>query len=266
MRIEIALLGDPGAPIARRHPLAKLGAAALLMLALFLAVDVVTPLILLAVLVVAVPVSGLRPTTLLRRASPLLIAGLAIAILNTVFAQHQLGHAVHIGPVMLGLTTILGGLAVGLRIVGIALAGVLALATIEPTDLADALVQHLHAPPRFALGALAAVRMLPVLGDEWRLIGLARRARGMEAGRNPVAAVRLAAGRLFALLVAAIRRGTRLALAMDARGFGQRPCRTVARPRAVGRADWLLLGGALLAGLGATGVSLALGSYRLLFG
>jgi energy-coupling factor transport system permease protein len=266
VRIEIALLGDAEAPIARRHPLAKLGAAALLMLALFLAVDVVTPLILLAVLVLAVPVSGLRPTTLLRRVSPLLIAGLAIAILNTVFAQHQLGQAVHIGPATLGLTTILGGLAVGLRIVGIALAGVLALATIEPTDLADALVQHLHAPPRFALGALAAVRMLPVLGDEWRLIGLARRARGMEAGRNPVAAIRLAAGRLFALLVAAIRRGTRLALAMDARGFGERPCRTVARPRAVGRADWLLLGGALLAGLGATGLSLALGSYRLLFG
>jgi energy-coupling factor transport system permease protein len=266
VRIEIALLGDPGAPIARRHPLAKLGAAALLMLALFLAVDVVTPLILLAVLVVAVPVSGLKATTLLRRASPLVIAGLAIAILNTVFAQHQLGQAVHIGPVTLGLSTILGGLAVGLRIVGIALAGVLALATIEPTDLADALVQHLHAPPRFALGALAAVRMLPVLGDEWRLIGLARRARGMEAGRNPLAAIRLAAGRLFALLVAAIRRGTRLALAMDARGFGERPCRTVARPRAIGRADWLLLGGALLAGLGATGLSLALGSYRLLLG
>jgi len=266
VRIEIALLGDPGAPIARRHPLAKLGAAALLMLALFLAVDVVTPLVLLAVLVLAVPVSGLRPTTLLRRASPLLIAGLAIAILNTIFAQHQLGPAVHIGPVTLGLTTILGGVAVGLRIVGIALAGVLALATIEPTDLADALVQHLHAPPRFTLGALAAVRMLPVLGDEWRLIGLARRARGMEAGRNPLAAIRLAAGRLFALLVAAIRRGTRLALAMDARGFGERPCRTVARPRAIDRADWLLLAGALLAGLGATGLSLALGSYRLLFG
>jgi len=266
VRIEIALLGDPGAPIARRHPLAKLGAAALLMLALFLAVDVVTPLILLAVLVAAVPVSGLRPTTLLRRASPLLIAGLAIAILNTLFAPHQLGQVVRIGPVTLGLTTILGGLAVGLRVVGIAVAGVLAQATIEPTDLADALVQHLHAPPRFALGALAAVRMLPILADEWRLIGLARRARGMEAGRNPLAAIRLAAGRLFALLVAAIRRGTRLALAMDARGFGERPCRTVARPRAVGRADWLLLGGALLAGLAATGLSAALGSYRLLFG
>jgi len=266
VRIEIALLGDPGAPLARRHPLAKLGAAALLMLALFFAVDVVTPLILLAVLIAAVPVSGLRPVTLLRRAAPLLIAGLAIAVLNTLFAPHQLGPAVRIGPLALGLTTALEGLAVGLRIVGIALAGVLALATIEPTDLADALVQHLHAPPRFALGALAAVRMLPVLADEWRLIGLARRARGMEAGRNPLAATGLAAGRLFALLVAAIRRGTRLALAMDARGFGGRPCRTVARPREVGRADWLLMGGALLAGLAATGLSLVLGSYRLLFG
>ena len=88
----------------------------------------------------------------------------------------------------------------------------------------------------------------------------------MEAGRNPLAAIRLAAGRLFAILVAAIRRGTRLALAMDARGFGERPCRTVSRPRSVDRADWLLMAGALLAGLGATGLSLALGSYRLLFG
>ena len=266
MTIAIAVLGNPAAALARRHPLAKLGAAALLMLALFLAVDVVTPLILLAVLIAAVPFSGLRPLTLLRRAWPLLAAGLAIAILNTVFAAHQAGAAIRLDPVVLGVNTVLAGAAVGIRIVGIALAGVLALATIEPTDLADALVQHLHAPPRFALGALAAVRMLPGLADEWRLIGHARRARGVEAGWNPVAALRLAAGRLFALLVAAIRRGTRLALAMDARGFGERPCRTVARPRAVVRADWLLLGGALLAGVAATAVSIGLGSYRLLFG
>jgi len=236
VRIEISLLGDPRAPLASRHPLAKLGAAALMMLALFVAIDIVTPVILLAVLVAAVPVSGLRPITLLRRAWPLLVAGLAIAILNTVFAPHQSGAAVRIGPILLGLTTIVEGAAVGLRIVGIALA------------------------------ALAAVRMLPVLADEWRLIGLARRARGIEAGLNPVIALRLAAGRLFALLVAAIRRGTRLALAMDARGFGERPCRTVARPQSVDRADWLLVAGALLAGVTATAVSLALGSYRLLFG
>ena len=37
-------------------------------------------------------------------------------------------------------------------------------------------------------------------------------------------------------------------------------------PRWVSRADWLLIGGALLAGGVATGASIALGSYRLLFG
>jgi energy-coupling factor transport system permease protein len=266
MRMEIGLLGDPRAPLARRHPLAKLAAAGLLMLALFAAVDAVTPLILLGVLVAAVPASGVRPATLLRRVLPLLVAAFAIAVLNTLLAPHQKGLLVQIGPVALGQATMLEGAAVGLRIVGIAVAGVLALATIEPTDLADGLVQHLHAPPRFALGALASLRMLPVLADEWRLIGLARRARGMEAGRNPLVAVQLATGRLFTLLVAAIRRGTRLALAMDARGFGERPCRTVARPRDVVRADWLLIAGALAAGGVATGISIALGSYRLLFG
>ena len=48
--------------------------------------DVVTPLILLAVLIAAIPLSGLRLTTLLRRIFPLLIAGVAVAILNTLFA------------------------------------------------------------------------------------------------------------------------------------------------------------------------------------
>ena len=51
------------------------------------------------------------------------------------------------------------------------------------------------------------------------MLTLARRARGVDAGRNPVARLRLFASTAFALLVGAIRRGTRLAVAMDARGF-----------------------------------------------
>ena len=52
-----------------------------------------------------------------------------------------------------------------------------------------------------------------------------------SAGRSPIAAVRLLAGRLMALLVGAIRRGARMALAMETRGFGAMPCRSVARPQ-----------------------------------
>ena len=58
------------------------------------------------------------------------------------------------------------------------------------------------------------------------------------------------------------RRATRLALAMDARGFGSRDCRTLARPRAITAADWSFLAAAVLLATLATAASLALGTYR----
>ena len=68
--------------------------------------------------------------------------------------------------------------------------GVLATATIEPIEVADALIQQLRVSPRFAIGVLAALRLLPLLAQEWQTLGVARRARGVEAGRSPVAAIR----------------------------------------------------------------------------
>jgi energy-coupling factor transport system permease protein len=156
--------------------------------------------------------------------------------------------------------------ALGLRIIGVAMAGVLALATTDPTDLADALQQQLRAPGRWAIGVLAAVRLLPVLAVDRQTVALARRARGVDAGWNPVAAFRLTAGVLFGLLVSAIRRGTRLAVAMEARGFGARPCRTSARPQHMRPADWLLMGCATLLAGGSVGVSVMVGAWRPLFG
>jgi len=63
-------------------------------------------------------------------------------------------------------------------------------------------------------------------------------------------------------IVAAIRRATRLALAMDARGFGSRDCRTLARPRALAREDAVLVAAALLLAVSATSLSVALGTWR----
>ena len=141
----------------------------------------------------------------------------------------------------------------GLRILAIALPSVLVFARIDPTDLADALVQHLRLPARFAMGALAAVRLLPLLTEDWRTLTLARRARGISAGRNPIAQVRLFASTLFSLLVAAIRRGTRLAAAMDARGFGAVAQRTSARHQHFRAADAAVVA----AGLALTALALA---------
>ncbi len=249
MRLLTPLVADPSAPLARLHPLAKIAAALVVMLGLFLSVDAVTSALVLAALALAATQSGLPLGPLLRRVAPLLVGAAGIGTFNA----------------LVGGTGVAGGLAVGLRVVGISFAGILAVATIEPTDLADALVQHLRAPSRFVVGALAAFRLFPLFSREWDTLGLARRARGIEADR--AIGDRLAAfpGRALGLLVAAIRRATRLALAMDARGFGALACRTIARPRDIVASDLALVAGAAILVALATAASMMLGVWRPLF-
>jgi energy-coupling factor transport system permease protein len=240
---------DPRALLARANPVAKLGAAAILMAALFVASGPITPAIVLAGIVVGLPLSGLSVGSLIVRTWPLLIAALAVGVLNVVFAPATAG-----GP------DVVTGLGLGLRLLGIALSGVVALASTDTTDLADSLQQQARLSPRLAVGALAAVRMLPILAVEWQLLGMARRARGVSAGWSPLAAARLAFGKLLALLVGAVRRSTRLALAMDARGFGAMPCRTIARPQRIRLADWTLLLATVALAAAALGIGSALGA------
>ena len=66
----------------------------------------------------------------------------------------------------------------------------------------------------------------------------------------------------MALLVAAVRRGTRLATAMEARGFDPAAARTVARPRAASRTDLVVAAAGPALAAVAVAVSAAAGSLR----
>jgi len=246
MNLLEPLVADPRAPLARAHPLAKIGAALIVMLALFITVDAVTSGIVLVALAIAAALLGLSPRAVARRAIPLLVSAIGIGFFNA----------------LVGASGVVGGVAIALRLLGISLAGILALATVDPTELADALVQHLRAPPRFVVGALAAFRLFPLFSREWETLGLARRARGIEADRTLVQRLAAFPGRSLGLLVASIRRATRLALAMDARGFGARECRTLARPRTFAAGDVGLLVTTAILVTGATSASIALGTWR----
>jgi energy-coupling factor transport system permease protein len=239
---------DPRAPLAAANPLAKLGAAAIVMLVLFLSVDPVTPLLLLVTIAVAVGLSGIPPRALLARCAPLFVAAIGASVVNGVFGSG--------GP------SLVAAIATGLRLIAIALAGVVAFVTIDPTDLADALVQHLRASPRFAVGALAAFRLLPIFATEWETIGLARRARGIDDGGGFLHRAASFRERSFTLLVAAIRRGVRLALAMDARGFATLTCRTIARPQPFTGRDRVLLLAAFAVAVATIALGSALGTWR----
>lgn len=246
MRRFTPLRPDPRAFLARANPVAKLGAAAILMALLFVSSSPLTPAIVLAGILAAIPLTGLRMRDLVSRTWPLLVAALSVGILNVLLAPGEKDAA-----------DVVRGVSLGLRLLGVALSGVLAIASTDPTDLADSLQQQARLSPRLAVGVMAAVRMLPILAVEWQILGMARRARGVSAGWSPIAAARLAFGRLLTLLVGSVRRATRLATAMDARGFESATCRTIARPQRMRPADWGLLAGAIALGALAVGIGLA---------
>lgn len=267
MQLLTPMIPNPDAPLGRANPAAKLGAALVLLVALFASLDGVTAGVVLAGLVALLPASGLSVRTLLSRAWLIGIAALSIGVFNVLFAADQVGPTIlEVGPIRVGLETLVNGVGLALRLLAIALAGLLATATSDPVDVADALIQQLRVSPRFAIGVLAALRLLPLLAREWQILGMARRARGVEAGRSPVAALRLFAGQLLSLLVGAVRRGSRMALAMEARGFGASPCRGTARVQRMRTADWGWMLGAVALAAASIAISLALGTWRPLFG
>jgi energy-coupling factor transport system permease protein len=242
-------------PLSAVNPVAQLGAIAVLTVVLLVSGDAVTPAVVLAAELALLPAAGLTsPREVLRRTWPLLLSAAGVAWVNVAFGALD------------GAAAWLSGATWGLRVVALALPGVLLVAATDPVRLADALTVHWRVPARFAYGALAALRLVPLLAAEWETIRLARRARGVDAGVNPVAAVRLLTGTAFALLVAAIRRGTRLATAMDARGFDSGVPRSNARGSVLRARDGWFVAGAVAVCAAAVATSVATGAWDPLLG
>lgn len=251
-----------GGVVARINPVAKLGAAVLITVPLVLTLDVVSAAVALGLELLLMPFAGLgwrefwRRTWLVWVLAPL--TGLTIALYGRTSGQvyvEWLAVRVSDGSLELALATTL-------RVLAIALPSVVLFATVDPTDLADGLSQILRLPSRFVLGALAGLRMVGLFLDDWRALELARRARGVaDRGR-----VRRFLGMAFALLVLSIRRGSKLATAMEARGFGAPGARTWARESTFGAAEWGLMAvGAAIAAV-AVVAAVATGSWNFILG
>jgi len=261
----VPLVPDQDTALARFNPVAKIAAAGILMAGLLVTLDPVTPAVLLAIELAVVPATGVSIRTLARRTWPLLLGVAGVAVSNLIIVDGG-STVLEVGPFDVTTDAVTAAVSVSLRLLAIALPGILVLASTDPMDLADALVQRWHAPARFAYGALAALRLLPLLSADWHQFTRARRARGLDPGRSPVAHLRAFAAKVLAVLVAAVRRGVRLATAMEARGFGATDvARTIARPQPLLARDWWLIAATVGAVLFATAVSVAVGAWRLPF-
>lgn len=227
----------------KRAPVAKLAASMVLSLAAVFTRDPVALAAILGVGLAAAPFFGLGPVALARRAWPVLLAAVTIVVSLSLFSADRSGEVLlHFGPFLVTTSVLSASLILSVRLLALAVPAIIVFASTDPTDLADSLIQHARVPARFAIGALASFRLLELFRQEWATIGMARRARGLRRGLG---------GTAFVLLVGAIRRGVRLSVAMDARGFDSGLPRTVARPQRFGAADVLLIAGALVVAIGA---------------
>jgi energy-coupling factor transport system permease protein len=241
----------PDARLGRVNPVAQLSAMLVVTLVLLISLDVVTPAVVVGAELCLLPAAGLTDLRVLwRRTWPLLLGACSVGVVNVVLSDDA---------------TLATGVGLGLRVIGLALPGVLMVASTDPVRLADALTIHWRVSTRFAFGALAAVRLVPLLVSEFESVRLARRTRGVEAGRNPVARLRLLGGIGFTLLVGAVRRGSRLATAMDARGFDSGIPRTNARGSALHPRDALFVGGTVVVCTVAVTLSVLAGAWDPVF-
>lgn len=243
------------------NPVTKLVLALLLSVPLFASIDVVSGLAAIALQLLCLPLTGLSIGTVLRRLAP-------IAIFAPIAGLSMLLYAEPAGEIYWswGFATISSdsiglAIAVSLRVVALGLPTILLFGGTDSTELADALAQVAKLPSRFVLGILAGTRMLGLFIDDWRTMALARRARGV----GDTGALRRFFSMAFVLLVFAVRRGTKLAMAMEARGFGSDIERTWSRPsRLHGRDGVALIGGAVIMAL-ALAAAVLLGTFRFIW-
>ena len=212
----------------RIDPTTRILALAVLSTPLLLSIDLTSATVALIGIVVLAPLCGMS-VDLLRRGWPLLVLAADRAQHVAIWARW--------GEIYLdaGLITVTENsvklaIAVTVRVLAVGLPAVVLTRNLDPTRLGDGLAQLWKLPARFVIGSVAGVRMATLFKQDWSALDRARRARGL----GDVWISRLPR-QMFALLVLALRRGGKLATAMEARGFGATDAHGHPLPRTWGR-------------------------------
>lgn len=241
----------------RLNPVTRLGMAVLTSIPVMITLDWVSAVTLFVAQVIIYLVCGIPARRLVARLAPLALIAPVGAASMALYGRPEGRVWFHWFLITVTDNSLHLAVAVLARILALGAAAIVLIGGTDLTRMADGLAQLVRLPDRFVLGTLAGVRMIGLFVDDWRTMGLARRARGIaDTGR-----LRTFATMAFSLLVFAIRRGTILATAMEARGFGSGIRRTWARPSRLGRAD--LIGWVITVAVcvGALWLSVATGAF-----
>lgn len=198
----------------RLNPVTKLAMAAAIIVATFLAgtYSMLVGLLVLTFALAAYAHAAGKLVSLLKLLVPL---ALVMLLFQTAFVRE--GETVLLWMTTDGLET--GGKAC-LRLLGVALPLVLMLSVTKLGDLANACVEVLHVPYRYAFTFTTALRFVPIFGQEMNAIMEAQTARGVEYDtKNPLRKLRLMLPLCVPLLVTSVGKTDATALAAEQRGF-----------------------------------------------
>ena len=175
----------------RLNPVTKLGIAAAIIISIFLA-DTYPMLLGLLVLTFALGAYAHATSKLVSLLKLLVPLAVVMLLLQTAFVRGG-------EPVFAWMTT--DGLVTGskacLRLMGVALPLILMLSVTKLNDLANACVEVLHIPYRYAFTFTTALRFVPVFSQEMNAIMEAQTARGVEYDtKNPIRKLQLTPRRL----------------------------------------------------------------------
>lgn len=239
------LFEDRDSVIHRLHPMTKLVGLLLLFVAAFAFNDPrwVAPYV---VLIVALFAIGRVLENLGRNAWFVVFFFVMSVLLWTLFLR-DVKPTWHWGPFAASLTSLQYGVAVGLRLAFLILAGMLFLSTttVEATAYA---MRQLRLPEMMLLAFTLAFRLVPSFSRSAQAAADAQRSRGLELDRGgPLTRLR----RYVPLMVPVVARGLRsaddLTRALETRGVSAVRQRTHLREYRSGAADLLVAGLLLLA-------------------
>lgn len=245
--------------LATVNPVARVLGLFALTTPLLISIDWVSAAVALACTLFLVPFSGLGFRCFLGRCLPILIAtpisGISIALYGNPEGKEYFSFwLAHVTDNSISLA-----LAIMLRVLAIGVPVIVLTANIDSTDLGNGLAQILRLPTRFVLATVASVRLIGLFINDWQALTRARRARGL----GDHGAIRRTLSQVFALLVFALRRGTKLATAMEARGFGAPIKRTWWHKSTMAPRDYLTIIVCLAIAAAAIGISVWAGEFRL---
>ena len=227
----------PGTSLLHKlNPVTKLALAAAIILATFLG-DTYALLIALLALTFVLGAYAHAYAGLVSLAKLMVPLSVIMLVLQTAFIRT--GAVVCAWVTVDGLVT---GTKAALRLLGVALPLILMLSVTKLNDLANAVVEVLHVPYRYAFTFTTALRFVPVFSQEMNAIMEAQTARGVEYDtKNPIRKLQLMLPLCVPLLVSSVGKTDATALAAEQRGFYLRTRESSYKRYPMAAADYAVL-------------------------